>query len=393
MGGARCKTHPRDVPEVESTMSKIPVLRVPTADRRPDGAGWVNRFEIKSSSSNSRYTISQSEAGRFWACSCMAWTHRRTCKHIVNLGLPAFAAPLDVALEVTAPVSSFEELVARQERSSRSAAPAPRQAPKPAVPKNKPPVMLAETWDGKSDPTGWWVSEKFDGVRAWWDGKDFISRDGNVFQAPAWFKAQMPRTVLDGELFLGRGKLSATVSIVRSESDKGWRSLTFQVFDAPDAPGTFEQRLVAVYTEVQLASCPWLVAVQQTPVKSEAHLRALLAAVEAEDGEGLMIRRPGSAYPRGVRSTDCLKVLTVHTAEAVVIGHTAGKGNRDGGTGALLCRLPNGVEFKVGTGLKTSHVKAPPPIGTVITFGYKRLTENGKPRDPRFIRVREKADT
>jgi DNA ligase-1 len=374
-------------------MSKLPTLRVPTADRRPDGAGWVNRFEVKSSSSNSRYTISQSEAGRFWACSCMAWTHRRTCKHIVNLGLPAFARAQDVVLETTPPVSSFEELVARQDPTARAPGATTRPAPKPTAPKNKPPVMLAEIWDGKSDPTGWWASEKFDGVRAWWDGKQFLSRDGNVFDAPAWFKAQMPRTVLDGELFMGRGMLSATVSVVRSESDKGWKSLTFRAFDAPDAPGAFEQRLVALHTEVQLASCPWLRAVDQTPVKSVAHLREMLAAIEAEDGEGLIIRRPGSEYPRGIRSKDCLKVVTVHTTEAVVIGHTDGQGNRDGGTGALVCRLPNGVEFKVGTGLKTSHVRKPPPIGTTITVGYKRLTENGKPRDPRFIRVRENADT
>lgn len=253
--------------------------------------------------------------------------------------------------------------------------------------------MLAEHWDGKSDPTGWWASEKFDGVRAWWDGKRFLSRDGNVFQAPAWFTARMPRVVLDGELYMGRGMLAATVGIVRNDANDGWKSLTFRVFDAPDAPGAFEQRLVALYTEVQLASCPWLVVVEQRPVKSADHLREMLAAIEAEDGEGLIIRRPQSAYPRGVRSSDCLKVVSVLTAEAVVVGHTSGKGARDGGTGALICRLPNGIEFKVGTGLKTAHVKKPPPIGTVITFGYKRLTENGKPREPRFIRVRESADT
>jgi hypothetical protein len=36
-------------------------------------------------------------------------------------------------------------------------------------------VMLAKSW-GETDPTGWWISEKLDGVRAYWDGKGFYSR-------------------------------------------------------------------------------------------------------------------------------------------------------------------------------------------------------------------------
>lgn len=53
---------------------------------------------------------------------------------------------------------------------------------------NKPGVLLANTWKSDVDPTGWWISEKLDGVRAFWCGKQgkFFSRLGNVYEAPDW---------------------------------------------------------------------------------------------------------------------------------------------------------------------------------------------------------------
>ena len=78
------------------------------------------------------------------------------------------------------------------------------------------PPMLAKNWDKTMRPDGWWMSEKLDGVRAIWDGEHFRSRGGNIFHAPAWFKAGLPALPLDGELFVGRGKFNDAVSIVWS---------------------------------------------------------------------------------------------------------------------------------------------------------------------------------
>ncbi len=36
---------------------------------------------------------------------------------------------------------------------------------------NAPQVLLANSWENDIDLTGWWMSEKLDGVPAWWDGK------------------------------------------------------------------------------------------------------------------------------------------------------------------------------------------------------------------------------
>ena len=88
--------------------------------------------------------------------------------------------------------------------------------PKPIVPA----LLLAETWTPDADVNGWWMSEKLDGVRAYWDGKQFFSRQGNRFYAPDWFLAGLPNMPLDGELWLGRKAFQRTVSIVRRQDEQ-----------------------------------------------------------------------------------------------------------------------------------------------------------------------------
>src|SRR5690606_1286923 len=70
----------------------------------------------------------------------------------------------------------------------------------------KPPaLLLANVYQNSADVADYWVSEKLDGVRAYWDGQQLISRQGNRFNAPPWFTANFPDTPLDGELWGGRG--------------------------------------------------------------------------------------------------------------------------------------------------------------------------------------------
>ncbi len=81
-------------------------------------------------------------------------------------------------------------------------------------------------------------------------------------------------------------------------------------------------------------------------------------------------------------------VASLNTAEAVVIGHEPGKGKHKGRVGALLCKLPNGKQFSVGTGLSDAERQAPPAIGETITFRYQELTDGGIPRFPSYLGVR-----
>jgi DNA ligase-1 len=65
--------------------------------------------------------------------------------------------------------------------------------------------MLAEKYEGNINPQGWYMSEKLDGVRCFWNGKNLYSRNGNVFYPPDWFKDLLPKDLaLDGELWTKR---------------------------------------------------------------------------------------------------------------------------------------------------------------------------------------------
>ena len=66
-------------------------------------------------------------------------------------------------------------------------------------------VNMPRNSDCAPPPVGWYMSEKYDGYRAMWDGKRFVSRQGNVYNAPEWFTKHLPKdVVLDGELYAGR---------------------------------------------------------------------------------------------------------------------------------------------------------------------------------------------
>ncbi len=89
----------------------------------------------------------------------------------------------------------------------------------------KAPVMLAHQWDQKVEIKGWWMSEKLDGVRGYWTGKELISRAGNPFHTPKWFTRDFPPTPLDGELWIGREQFPELVSIVLKTTIKPMKSI------------------------------------------------------------------------------------------------------------------------------------------------------------------------
>jgi DNA ligase-1 len=250
-------------------------------------------------------------------------------------------------------------------------------------------VLLAKAWSSDVDPTGWWMSEKLDGVRALWNGREFVSRLGNTFAAPEFFTAQLPDVTLDGELWMGRGEFQRTVSVVKSRADKGWTGVRYRVFDAPTSAGAFEAR----HDEVQrLVRVPvgggFAEPVVQLRCEGYAHLMKCLTTVLEAGGEGVMLRKPGSAYEHK-RSSTLLKVKVMHDLEATVLGHEPGKGRHVGRLGALRCRLPSGVEFACGSGFSDAQREAPPDVGAQVTVRYQELTRDGVPRFPVFVCVRD----
>ena len=324
-----------------------------------------------------------------YSCTCPAWMHqsfaieRRTCKH-----LKALRGEEAERLRVGGPLARGE---ARGQPPTEIAAPAGASASRASG--GAPPLLLAHKWEHDVDLTGWWMSEKLDGVRAYWNGKKLVSRLGNTLWAPDWFLAALPPDMpLDGELFGGRKKFQRTVSIVRRQdrSDSAWREISFLVFDAPKHEGTFEERLLAVtsYLVERADNVRHVAPHLHEPCRGLEHLREELARVESLGGEGLMMRKPGSRYEAG-RSHTLLKVKTFHDAEAVVVAHLPGAGKHKGRLGALECDLPDGTRFSVGTGLTDAERESPPAIGSIITFRYQELSDDGVPRFPSYVGVRD----
>lgn len=253
---------------------------------------------------------------------------------------------------------------------------------------DKPDVMLAEMYRQGVEVSQYWISEKLDGVRARWDGKQMISRGGTIFAAPTWFTAGFPALPLDGELWIAPGRYEDTSSIVRKkEPHEGWRNIRLMVFDLPEHGGTFDQRVMAMKRLVAQTDSPYLAIIEQQTVNSEEELRLRLQAVLDRGGEGLMLHRKTAYYASG-RTHDLLKLKPFMDAEAMVIGYRPGQGQFAGHVGSLKVRTDQGVVFYIGSGLTHEQRRNPPPLQSRITFRYQGLTKNGIPRFPVFLRMR-----
>ena len=252
------------------------------------------------------------------------------------------------------------------------------------------PLLLAETEQGQADVALYLVSEKLDGVRAFWDGQALRTRKGHTIQVPSWFVARFPAQPLDGELWMGRGEFERLSGIVRRQTpdDSQWQQVRYLVFELPQSPGTFRQRALALRELTARLALPWLQAVEQWEFGSREALDKKLEQIVRAGGEGLMLHRADAAYVTG-RSDVLLKLKAWHDAEATVIGHQPGRGKYAGMLGALRVRTAGGVEFMLWTGLSDADRRQPPPVGTLITFRFRELTARGLPRFASYHRPRD----
>lgn len=249
---------------------------------------------------------------------------------------------------------------------------------------SKPKLFLLETYQNQ-DTTNWVMSEKLDGIRAYWDGEQLLSRNGKVIHAPIWFTQNYPDFEVDGELWTKRNDFENISSIVRdNEPSKQWQQIKHFIFEVPNAKGGLHQRLAKVkpYENEYFKVLP------QIPIKNKAHQDAFLKEIEEQKGEGIVVRDPDALYINK-RTSKALKVKTFHDDECEIIGYTQGNGKYTGEVGAIKCQLLNKIEFKIGSGLKDNFRKNPPKIGTIITFKYQNFTKYGKPRFPVYLRIRE----
>lgn len=252
------------------------------------------------------------------------------------------------------------------------------------------PILLANVLGENVDPATYLVSEKFDGVRAIWDGKTLRFRSGRTVNAPDWFIAKLPPEKLDGELWLGRATFERLSGYVRKTLplDDDWRQIKYMVFELPDSAGTFVDRAKRIQEIVAQAKWPQLIAVEQFRIADRAALKRKLDEVVGGGGEGLMLHLATATYVTG-RSDVLLKLKPLLDTEAKVVEHIPGKGKHAGKMGALRVEMPDGKRFNIGTGFSDAVRKAPPPVGTLITYTYRGITNKGTPRFASYLRVRE----
>jgi len=253
------------------------------------------------------------------------------------------------------------------------------------------PILLhAETCPADIQPVGYWISEKLDGVRAYWDGERLRFRSGREIMAPHWFTENLPKITLDGELWLGRGQFEQLSGIVRKAQpdDAAWRKVRYMLYEQPGGRGDFTTRLARIREALATVNLPHVEVLEQFRLDHPQALHAKLDEVVKDKGEGLMLHRADAVYRPG-RNNDLLKLKPWDDAEGVVVAHVPGKGKHAGQLGALLVQLGNGRTLRIGTGLSDSQRAVPPVIGSTITFRYRGTTQRGQPRFASFLRVRE----
>jgi DNA ligase-1 len=255
--------------------------------------------------------------------------------------------------------------------------------------KKIPELQLANRYHDQIDITNYWVSEKFDGVRGYWDGTQMMSRQGNIIQTPLWFVDVLPKTPLDGELWLGRGQFDRLSGIIRRHhiDEEDWRLIKYLIFDLPASEQTFDLRVEKIKLIVKQVNRSHIQSVVQFKLDDHVVLLETLDRIVKNKGEGLMLHRGASHYQNN-RSDDLLKLKKSSDAEATVIKHYGGQGKYTGLLGSMLVETDDHRRFKLGTGFSDLERANPPPIGSIITYRYFGLTNKGTPRFASFLRIR-----
>ncbi len=284
-------------------------------------------------------------------------------------------------------------------------------------------------------PIGWWASEKWDGIRALWDGEKIISRGSGLGKPkvytyiPEWFKNILPPGIaLDGEIWIGRGYFQKTSrlstlkpgkSYTQKQIDDIWSGkedppVIFKVFDIPSYDSNFEVRMTKLKNVINERKICWnkisyenkkvfpLHFTEQIKIETPEQLYSLYKKLTGEGAEGIMLRAPGSPYELK-RSKYMLKYKIKEDAECIVLDYIMGEGRLKGMLGSIKCELLNdkgeksGIITQIGTGFtdlqrenySNRESSEYIPIGSVVSFSFMEMTKDGLPRHPVYRGIRD----
>lgn len=236
-------------------------------------------------------------------------------------------------------------------------------------------------------PQSFVYSEKLDGVRAFWDGKNLYSKGGKLLTPPSFFTQNFPHFAIEGELWSKRGDFENIVSILKSTKKKEkWRELKFYIFEVPNQQGGILKRLEVLEAYLASQPAPFISIIPQLPLNTLQALQDALSAITQAGGEGVVVREKDTPYYTG-RNKKAMKLKLYEDRECKITSYVQGKGKFENLVGSIIC-LDGDVEFKIGSGMSEDFRKNPPKVGTIITYKYFGLNKNKLPKFPVFLRIR-----
>lgn len=248
----------------------------------------------------------------------------------------------------------------------------------------KPQLMLLNEYKNQNI-TGYLMSEKLDGIRAFWNGKNLISRNGKVFNAPVWFTKDFPDFALDGELYTKKNDFENILSIVsKKEPNEKWSKIKFFVFDAPNENGSLSERLEFAEDN---ANSEYIKIIEHFTCKNEKELKSFLKKIESNGGEGVVLREPNMPYiPK--RTEFNLKVKSSHDDDCMVI--EVHKNIEKNQIASFTCKLNSNETITIGSGLSNELRNSDKlKIGNIVSFKYNGFTNDNKPKFPVFLKIKD----
>lgn len=238
------------------------------------------------------------------------------------------------------------------------------------------------------------ISEKFDGVRGIWDGKEMFSKNGKKLAIPPCFAEKLAILELkdgefvEGELWADYGKFAEVSSLARRKNPTcaEFESVKYLIFNAQlNESSDFLANLSKIQSILESHKTPQIRTITQHKFHSSKELQDFFDAVVAKGGEGVILRDSHTAF----------KLKAQHDAECKIIDYTRGKGRLSGKVGAIVCEsladknagIKNGIIFRIGSGLSDEMRTNPPKIGTIITYKFSGVSKNSVPLHTRFWRV------
>lgn len=240
--------------------------------------------------------------------------------------------------------------------------------------------------ENKHKINNWIMSEKLDGIRAYWNGKELLTKNGNKIFIPDNIIKNYPPFHLDGELWTKRDDFENIQNIVLDKTPtKQWNQISYNIFEVPNQKGDFYQRIQVLEKWLKNNNNSNIKIIKQTKCKNKKHLNLYLKSLINKKAEGVIIKDPKSLYFKG-KNGKILKVKKFHDMEGKVIGINY-KNNK---FKSLKIELSNGIRFNLGGGFSKEEKINHPKVSDIITFKYYSFTKYGKPKFASFLRVRKK---